>query len=93
MTHDECKNLDELIATVVKYHPDADVALVEKAYHFAEKAHEGQMRKSGEPYFTHPMIVAGILAKLMLDPPTIAAGLLHDTVEDCENVTLDVISK
>ena len=60
MTHDECKNLDELIATVVKYHPDADVALVEKAYHFAEKAHEGQMRKSGEPYFTHPMIVAGI---------------------------------
>ena len=44
MTHDECKNLDELIATVVKYHPDADVALVEKAYHFAEKAHEGQMR-------------------------------------------------
>ena len=93
MTHDECKNLDELIATVVKYHPDADVALVEKAYHFAEKAHEGQMRKSGEPYFTHPMIVAGILAKLMLDPQTIAAGLLHDTVEDCENVTLDVISK
>lgn len=93
MTHDECKNLDELIATVVKYHPDADVALVEKAYHFAEKAHEGQKRKSGEPYFTHPMIVAGILAKLMLDPPTIAAGLLHDTVEDCENVTLDVINK
>ncbi|MED9820619.1 MAG: bifunctional (p)ppGpp synthetase/guanosine-3',5'-bis(diphosphate) 3'-pyrophosphohydrolase [Christensenellales bacterium] len=93
MTHDECKNLDELIATVVKYHPDADVALVEKAYHFAEKAHEGQKRKSGEPYFVHPVVVAGILAKLMLDPPTIAAGLLHDTVEDCENVTLDVISK
>ena len=93
MTHDECKNLDELIATVVKYHPDADVALVEKAYHFAEKAHEGQKRKSGEPYFIHPMIVAGILAKLMLDPPTIAAGLLHDTVEDCESVTLEVINK
>lgn len=93
MTHDECKNLDELIAIMVKYHPDADVALVEKAYHFAEKAHEGQKRKSGEPYFVHPRIVAGILAKLMLDPPTIAAGLLHDTVEDCENVTLDVISK
>lgn len=93
MTHDECKNLDELIAIMVKYHPDADVALVEKAYHFAEKAHEGQKRKSGEPYFVHPRIVAGILAKLMLDPPTIAAGLLHDTVEDCENVTLDVICK
>lgn len=77
----------------MKYHPEANVELVEKAYHFAEKAHEGQMRKSGEPYFTHPLTVAGILAKLMLDAPTIAAGLLHDTVEDCENVTLEVIEK
>ena len=93
MTQDECKNLDELISTLVKYHPDADVALVEKAYHFAEKAHEGQMRKSGEPYFVHPVVVAGILAKLMLDPPTIAAGLLHDTVEDCDHVTIEVITK
>ncbi len=93
MTQDVCKNLDELIGTLVKYHPEANVALVEKAYHFAEKAHEGQMRKSGEPYFTHPLTVAGILAKLMLDAPTIAAGLLHDTVEDCENVTLEVIEQ
>lgn len=93
MTQDVCKNLDELIGTLVKYHPEANVQLVEKAYHFAEKAHEGQMRKSGEPYFTHPLTVAGILAKLMLDAPTIAAGLLHDTVEDCENVTLEVIEK
>ncbi|MDO5378979.1 MAG: bifunctional (p)ppGpp synthetase/guanosine-3',5'-bis(diphosphate) 3'-pyrophosphohydrolase [Clostridia bacterium] len=93
MTQDVCKNLDELIGTLVKYHPEANVALVEKAYHFAEKAHEGQVRKSGEPYFTHPLTVAGILAKLMLDAPTIAAGLLHDTVEDCENVTLEVIEK
>ena len=88
MTPDECKNLDELIATLVKYHPEANVELVEKAYHFAEKAHAGQLRKSGEPYFVHPLTVAGILAKLMLDAPTIAAGLLHDTVEDCEDVTL-----
>lgn len=93
MTQDVCKNLDELVGTLVKYHPEANVELVEKAYHFAEKAHEGQMRKSGEPYFTHPLTVAGILAKLMLDAPTIAAGLLHDTVEDCENVTLEVIEK
>ena len=93
MTQDECKNLDELIATLVKYHPEADVALVEKAYHFAEKAHAGQLRKSGEPYFVHPLTVAGILAKLMLDAPTIAAGLLHDTVEDCDDVTLEVIEK
>ena len=93
MTQDECKNLDELVATLVKYHPEADVELVKKAYHFAEKAHAGQMRKSGEPYFVHPLTVAGILAKLMLDAPTIAAGLLHDTVEDCDDVTIEVIEK
>ena len=93
MTQEECRSLEELIQIVVKYHPDADIAMVEKAYHFAQKAHEGQMRKSGEPYFFHPLTVAGILAKLMLDPPTIAAGLLHDTVEDCEEVTLEVITK
>ena len=93
MTHDDCRSLEELIQIVVKYHPDADVAMVEKAYHFAQKAHEGQMRKSGEPYFFHPLTVAGILARLMLDPPTIAAGLLHDTVEDCEEVTLEVVTK
>lgn len=94
MTQEVCKSLDELIATMVKYHPDTNnVALVEKAYHFAEKAHEGQKRKSGEPYFMHPLIVSGILAGLMLDAPTIAAGLLHDTVEDCDEVTLEVIEK
>ena len=93
MTQEECKNLDELVGTLVKYHPEANVELVEKAYHFAEKAHAGQMRKSGEPYFIHPLTVAGILAKLMLDAPTIAAGLLHDTVEDCEDVTLEVIER
>ena len=68
-----CRSLEELIRIVVKYHPDADVEMVRKAYYFAEKAHEGQMRKSGEPYFYHPLTVAGILARLMLDPPTIAA--------------------
>ena len=93
MTQEECRNLEDLLSAMSKYHPEANLALVEKAYHFAEKAHEGQMRKSGEPYFIHPVIVAGILAKLMLDAPTIAAGLLHDTVEDCEEVTLDVIEK
>ena len=91
MTHEECRTLEDLLLTMSKYHPEANLALVEKAYYFAEKAHEGQMRKSGEPYFIHPVIVSGILAKLMLDAPTIAAGLLHDTVEDCEEVTLEVI--
>ena len=86
MNQDDCKNCEELIATLVRYHPEANVDLVERAYRFAEKAHEGQFRKSGEPYFTHPLTVASILAKLMLDAPTIAAGLLHDTVEDCETL-------
>ena len=93
MTQDECRNLDELIGTLVKYHPEANVELVKKAYHFAEKAHAGQMRKSGEPYFIHPLTVASILARLMLDAPTIAAGLLHDTVEDCKDVTLEIIER
>ncbi len=93
MTPEECRSLDELIGVLVKYHPEANVALVEKAYHFAEKAHADQKRKSGEPYFNHPRTVAGILADLMLDAPTIAAGLLHDTVEDCDEVTLEVIEK
>lgn len=93
MTQDECRTLDDLLQTMTKYHPEANLELVKKAYYFAEKAHEGQMRKSGEPYFIHPVIVSGILAKLMLDAPTIAAGLLHDTVEDCDDVTLEVIEK
>ena len=93
MTQEDCRNLDELVAILVRYHPEANVGLVEKAYHFAEEAHRGQFRKSGEPYFVHALTVAGILAKLMLDAPTIAAGLLHDTVEDCEGVTAEVIEK
>ena len=62
MTPEGCKSLDELIGVLVKYHPEANVELVEKAYQFAEEAHAGQKRKSGEPYFIHPRTVAGILA-------------------------------
>ncbi len=85
--------LNEMIARIQKYTPGDGWQLVEKAYHFAEKAHEGQTRKSGESYFVHPQFVASILTELMIDPPTIAAGLLHDTVEDCKdkNITLDTI--
>lgn len=89
----EAMPLDQMLARVEKYYPGDGKQLVEKAYHFAEKAHEGQRRKSGEPYFIHPCFVAGILTELMIDPPTIAAGLLHDTVEDCEGVTLETIEQ
>ncbi len=92
-SNSEVLRLDELLAKVSKYHPQADLDLVTKAYHFSQEAHKEQTRKSGEPYFVHPSIVAGILADLMLDGATIAAGLLHDTVEDCEGVTLMTIEK
>ena len=89
----EAMPLDQMLARVQKYHPGDSYKLVEKAYRFAEEAHAGQKRKSGEPYFTHPCFVASILTELMIDAPTIAAGLLHDTVEDCENITLETIQR
>lgn len=73
---------DDLIARVKKYHPSDDISLIEKAYHTASLAHKDQVRKSGEPYIIHPLYVAIILADLELDKETIAAGLLHDVVED-----------
>lgn len=72
----------ELIMSVKKYHPSADISLIEKAYHVASDSHKGQVRKSGEPYIIHPLCVAIILADLELDKETIVAGLLHDVVED-----------
>ena len=72
----------DLIASIKKYHPSADISLIEKAYKVAYKAHEGQVRKSGEAYIIHPLCVAIILAELELDKETIAAGLLHDVLED-----------
>lgn len=72
----------ELIASVRKYHPSDDISMIEKAYHVADEAHKGQVRKSGEAYIIHPLCVAIILAELELDKETIVAGLLHDVVED-----------
>ena len=72
----------ELISSVRKYHPSADISMIEKAYKIAHDAHEGQARKSGEPYIIHPLCVGIILADLELDKETIVAGLLHDVVED-----------
>ena len=73
---------NELFASVKKYHPSADISMIEKAYTIARDAHEGQVRKSGEPYIIHPLCVAIILADLELDKETIVAGILHDVVED-----------
>jgi GTP pyrophosphokinase len=74
--------LSDLVTKVQSYHPAADVALIERAYKFAEWSHREQMRKSGDPYFIHPASVAGIIADLRLDTASVCAGLLHDVVED-----------
>jgi len=76
--------VDRLVKTVRMHHPKADLVVIERAYSVAEKAHTGQLRKSGEPYITHPVAVAQILADLGIGAKTIAAALLHDTVEDTD---------
>jgi guanosine-3',5'-bis(diphosphate) 3'-pyrophosphohydrolase len=82
--------VEQLIRTARLHHPKADMSLIERAYAVAERAHDGQKRKSGEPYITHPVAVAQILADLGIGPKTLAAALLHDTVEDTE-YTLDML--
>ncbi len=72
----------DLLVRVRRYHPSDDLTMIENAYRLASKAHEGQKRKSGEPYIIHPLDVSIILADLEMDQETIAAGLLHDVVED-----------
>lgn len=81
---------NKLVLKIKEYNPSCDIAMLDKAYAMAKKAHEGQLRESGEPYISHPIEVANILADLELDCTTIIAGLLHDTVEDT-NCTSDEI--
>ena len=83
---------NRLIKAVRQYHPSTDLSMIEKAWHLACKAHEGQKRKSGEPYIIHPLCVGIILAELELDKETIVAGILHDVVEDTD-YTLDDITR
>src|SRR5438270_107923 len=74
--------LNDILEKVSAYHGDADLDLVKNAYVYSAKVHQGQIRKSGEPYLVHPLEVAGLLADLKLDEASIVAGLLHDTIED-----------
>jgi GTP pyrophosphokinase len=74
--------LQDIVEEVQKQHPEADTSIIERAYIFSAKAHEGQLRLSGEPYMSHPLEVAYLLAKMGLGPITVSCGLLHDTVED-----------
>ncbi|MBM7504922.1 RelA/SpoT family protein [Agromyces aurantiacus] len=74
--------VDTVMRTVRMHHPKADLSVIERAYTVAERAHEGQKRRSGEPYITHPIAVAQILADLGIGSKAVAAALLHDTVED-----------
>jgi len=86
------QSLDELLEIICSYFPNADLGLIRQAFEISEKAHEGQIRRSGDPYILHPLGVAAILAELHLDLPTIVTGLLHDTVEDT-HLTLSDIEK
>src|SRR6478735_7451218 len=81
--------LEPLFAVHRGLHPKADLKLVQRAYEVAEKAHDGQFRKSGDPYITHPLAVATILADLGMDTTTLVAALLHDTVEDTDYTLKD----
>ena len=82
--------VDDLIHRVRSYHPTADTDLIKKAYDYSFGAHQGQFRKSGEPYFVHPASVAGIITELRLDTASVCAALLHDVVEDTLATTADV---
>ncbi len=92
MTTDQILTAQQVVERAKEYLPAEDIDTVERAYKFAEKAHSEQYRKSGEPYIIHPIQVAGILVDLHLDPETIAAGFLHDVVEDTD-YTLDDIKE
>ena len=82
--------IDSLIKKVLSYNPEADVELLRKAYIFSREAHCAQLRVDKTPYIGHPLAVADILADMRMDIPTIAAGLLHDTIEDTETSVKDI---
>ena len=76
--------LNDITTQILSYHPKADLSLVEKAYVYSAKVHQGQVRLSGEPYLSHPLEVAYRLARMKMDVISVVAGLLHDTLEDTD---------
>ncbi|MGV8983403.1 HD domain-containing protein [Clostridium sp.] len=83
----------DLVASMKKNHTSDDLTMVEKAYHMAYKAHEGQYRKSGEPYIIHPICVAIILSEMQSDKETVIAGLFHDIVTENTLFTINQVTK
>src|SRR5205807_6400299 len=90
-TREPAADLEPLLAVYHTNHHRADASLLTRAYQLARAAHEGQVRRSGDPYIQHPLAVARILAELGLDDITLSAALLHDSVEDT-GVTLDEVA-
>ena len=82
MVYETVTELDQLLDRIKSYNGDADLPVVRKAYEFSARAHQGQVRRSGEPYLRHPLAVAGVLSLLRTDVTAIVAALLHDTLED-----------
>lgn len=83
-SHERDLTIEDLVKRFQAYNPDKDVTMLRKAFLYAEKAHKGQMRSSGEEYIIHPMNVAGTLIKLRMDEESVISGFLHDVVEDCD---------
>jgi GTP diphosphokinase / guanosine-3',5'-bis(diphosphate) 3'-diphosphatase len=82
--------INDIIDKVTEYHPQADLDIIDRAYIYSARVHEGQVRLSGEPYLSHPLEVAGILADMKLDVFSVAAGLLHDVIEDTHAVPEEI---
>jgi len=78
--------INDIIEKISEYHPEADLDIIERAYIYSARVHAGQVRLSGEPYLSHPLEVAGILSDMKLDDRSVAAGLLHDVIEDTQAV-------
>jgi GTP pyrophosphokinase len=84
--------ITDILDAISAYHPEADLDLVERAYVYSARVHEGQVRLSGEPYLSHPLEVAGLLTELRLDTVSVAAGLLHDVLEDTD-ATAEILTE